>query len=253
MRLVVWNCNGGLPGKFSLLDALRPDIAVIPEASAPERMARPLEGRPITSAWIGRSPVRGLGVYGFAPWTVELAAALEPRLEWVLPIRVSGPARFNLLAMWAMHNRARVTYPIGPKRYQVLQGLDHYAPVLGGDRLVVAGDFNNNVTWDKPGRPSNHRATVEQFAQLGLVSAYHVARNVDFGAEPEPTMYWRDRTEKGPRYHIDFCFLPRDWMRADTTVEVGAFASWISYSDHVPLVISLRDGSIAGQEGEHPP
>jgi exodeoxyribonuclease-3 len=227
-----------------VLEALKPDIAVIPEASGPERMARALDGRPITSVWVGRTPVRGLGVYGFAPWTVEPATVIEPRLEWVLPTRVRGPFSFNLLAMWAMHNRARVSYPIGPKRYQVLQGLDHYVPLLGADRLVVAGDFNNNVTWDKPGRPSNHRTTVEHFAQFGLVSAYHAARKVDFGAEREPTLYWRDRTEDGPRYHIDFCFIPRSWMGADTHVEVGMFASWIRHSDHVPLVITLGDGSM---------
>jgi hypothetical protein len=123
MRLVVWNCNAGLATKFSLLEALEPDIALIPEASSQERMARTLEGRAITSAWVGRSPVRGLGVYRFSPWKVEPATVIEPQLEWVLPIRVSGPFTFNLLAIWAMHDRARATYPIGPKRYQVLQGL----------------------------------------------------------------------------------------------------------------------------------
>ena len=202
-------------------------------------MARALDGRPITSAWIGRSPVKGLGVYAFPPWSIEPAFVIEPRLEWVLPVRINGPSTFNLLAVWAMNHRARATYPIGPKRYQVQQGLDHYVPLLGPDPLVVAGDFNNNVTWDRPGQPSNHRATVEQFARLGLVSAYHVARSVDFGAEREPTMYWRDRTENGPRYHIDFCFIPRDWMTPASSVKVGTFASWISHSDHVPLVVTV--------------
>lgn len=81
MRLVVWNCNAGLPRKFAALEALRPDIAVISEASPPERMARTLDGRPITSAWVGRSLVRGLGVYGFAPWTVEPASLKFPQLQ----------------------------------------------------------------------------------------------------------------------------------------------------------------------------
>ena len=143
-----------------------------------------------------------------------------------------------------MNHRARATYPIAPKRYQVQQGLDYYVPLLGPDPLVVAGDFNNNVTWDRPGQPSNHRAAVEQFARLGLVSAYHVARDVDFGAESEPTMYWRDRTEDGPRYHIDFCFVPRDWMTPASSIEVGAFASWIRHSDHVPLIVTVAGGSI---------
>jgi exodeoxyribonuclease-3 len=246
MRFVVWNCNAALAKKFAALQSLRPDVAVISEASAPERMP-PLDQRSVRSAWIGRSRVRGLGVYTFGEWTIEAACAIDPRLEWVLPLRIRGPLTFNLLAIWAMHGRALRMYPTEPSRYQVRHALDHYVPLLRGGPLVVAGDFNNNVTWDRPGGPSNHRETVEQFAQLGLVSAYHVAREEDFGAEREPTMYWRDRTEHGPRYHIDFCFMPREWLTAGATVEVGAFATWIPHSDHVPLVISVNDGVVAGE------
>lgn len=244
MRVVAWNCNTGLPRKFALLESLKPDVAIISEASAPERMADVLGDRGLTSVWVGRSRLKGLAVYAFPPWSVAPACAIDERLEWILPVRLTGPATVSVLAVWAMHHRARVQFS-DAKRYQVQEGLEHYVPLLGSAPLIVAGDFNNNVTWDKDGQPSNQRIAVEQMARLGLVSAYHATRNVAFGAEAEPTMYWRDRKEDRYRYHIDFCFIPRAWI-AGTTVEVGEFAQWVAngYSDHVPLVVDVDPGVV---------
>ena len=40
MRLVVWNCAMALHRKIDALMALRPDLAVIPEAAEPGRLGR---------------------------------------------------------------------------------------------------------------------------------------------------------------------------------------------------------------------
>ena len=70
MRVVVWNCNMGLQGKFPLLEALQPAVAVISEASAPERLAGVLGERGITSVWAGRSRLKGLAM--------KIAPAISP-------------------------------------------------------------------------------------------------------------------------------------------------------------------------------
>jgi hypothetical protein len=46
---------------------------------------------------------------------------------------------------------------------------------------VVAGDFNDNVLWDKPKRPNKHSINVSELNSLGLTSAYHFAREVEQG------------------------------------------------------------------------
>jgi hypothetical protein len=58
---------------------------------------------------------------------------------------------------------------------------------------IVAGDLNNHVRWDKPGKASNHANAVIASAALGLVSAYHAFHELAQGAERHPTLYWRDR------------------------------------------------------------
>ena len=45
----------------------------------------------------------------------------------------------------------------------------------------------------------NHANEIRALARLGLVSAYHLSRGVEAGEEPEPTLYWRDRTALCPR------------------------------------------------------
>jgi endonuclease/exonuclease/phosphatase family metal-dependent hydrolase len=105
----------------------------------------------------------------------------------------------------------------------------------------VAGDFNNNIFWDKPGYLINHTHTVTLLESYGLVSAYHHARGEAQGAEKEPTLYWRDRLKDGPTYHIDYIFLPRAWSADIREMHVGGFEEWCGagLSDHVPVVVEI--------------
>lgn len=185
--------------KLGALAELDPDVAIIPEGSDPA-LLRPaaIPARMSSSLWTGRLATKGLAVIGFGEWSVRLAVPVEPSLEWIIPAAVHGPqASFALLAVWAMNHRAAQRYPEEPKRRQVQQAVHRYPDLFASD-AVVAGDLNNHVRWDKPGKPSNHAAAAELLGSKGLVSAYHRDRDVSFGDEPEPTIYWRNRTIDGP-------------------------------------------------------
>jgi hypothetical protein len=75
-----------------------------------------------------------------------------------------------------------------------LLALRAYAGLLVEQPSIVAGDLNNHIRWDKPGKTSNHANAVAASAALGLVSAYHAFHELEHGAERHPTLYWRDRT-----------------------------------------------------------
>lgn len=38
MRLVTWNCQGGLHRKIAAIEALEPDLAIIQECECPDRL-----------------------------------------------------------------------------------------------------------------------------------------------------------------------------------------------------------------------
>ena len=109
MRLVAWNCNMALDRKFAALRSLRPDVAVISECACPEILGerlRPklnLARRGVDIAWVGRNPHKGLAVLGFKGHRVRLLPDHDPSLDFIAPVRVGGPAAFNLLAVWAQN------------------------------------------------------------------------------------------------------------------------------------------------------
>src|SRR5712672_414785 len=62
------------------------------------------------------------------------------------------------------------------------------------------------------------------------------AGGVDQGKEPEPTIYWRNRKIDGPRYHIDYCFVPDYWIDESLAVDVGRFKEWVLSDEQVALM-----------------
>jgi exodeoxyribonuclease-3 len=228
--------------KMDALLALKPDIAVISEVANPQILGEKtdldmLSGDP---AWLGSNKHKGLGVFAFGDWTIRLAAEFDPALRYVLPLHINGPQAFNLLAVWAMNANDGLTRKdqVGPVR----TSLDvTYKSFLGKEPAVAAGDFNNNVYWDRPGWPINWADAVELFANNGMVSAYHEHMGEAQGDESIPTHYWRDRTKDGPTYHLDYIFLPQAWLSRMREFTIGSFEAWCGskLSDHVPLVIDI--------------
>ena len=234
MRIVTWNANMALRKKIDALTSIQPDLAIVPECE--ESLPVPA-GASFT--WVGRNRNKGLGVLGFGGYEVDLHPTFDPRIQWIAPVSVRGESDFLVLAVWSHYDRATEFHPLEPKTAQPQQALVVYRHLFEDLPLVMAGDFNSNVQWDKPGRQSNWAVTTEKLHAVGLVSAYHDLADVPFGAEPDPTLYWRDRTIDGPTYHIDFCFVPRTWTIDD--VAVGSFAEWVGngLSDHVPITVDV--------------
>lgn len=236
MRLVTWNCNMALHQKLPALAGLRADIAILPECANLEILSSRAPALQYASAdWVGRYKHKGLGVFSFGDWTLERHSDYDDTLEFALPMIVSGPARFHLLAIWACHPKRRgpkAEY-LGPTR----QAVGRYTEFLRAAPSVIAGDFNNNVTWDKPGAAINHSELIIQLGGLGLESAYHTFTGSAPGRELHPTIFWTRNLEKP--YHIDYCFVPTRWQSQVRRVRVGPASDWLSISDHAPLTVDI--------------
>ena len=222
---------------------LRPDVAVISEVAKPELLvARAPELADASLVWVGKYPNQGLLVAGFGTTVLEFDGHLyDDCLHWIAPVSVSGlpglDEPIHLLGVCAQNasgGNRRKGNP-GPLR----QALRRYDGFLRSSPAVVAGDFNNHVRWDKPGWPINHINAVRDLERLGMVSAYHAARGVEAGNEPEPTYFQYRRATGG--YHIDYVFMPEEWANRAFTLMVGRYQDWIEprLSDHVPLVLEI--------------
>src|SRR5262245_31473444 len=241
MRIVAWNCCMALHRKFDALMRLRPDIAIICECAEPERLAA--FGAPIAGhgevVWIGDNRNKGLAVFTYNGYRARLAQPYYPSIRHIAPVHIMGPVECHLLAVWAQNASASINrkHQLGPLR----RALNKYRNFLTERTSIVAGDFNNNVCWHRPGWRINHANAVASLAKLGLVSAYHARRGERQGGESVPTLYWRDRKQDGPRYHIDYVFLNPEMLAQVSELSLGSYDDWCGsgLSDHVPIVVDL--------------
>ena len=177
MRIVTWNCcRGAYVKNLPLLDCLMPDIAVVQECAKPAQESE-------TSLWFGDNPHQGIAVTAAAPYKVRLLTPLDDVPKYVVPIAVSGPVDFTMLAVWSKDKQ--------PYRYirAVVKAVEMYRGLIAASPTVLIGDFNSNVIWDK-GHPRdlNHSSLVKKLAELGLVSAYHAFHNEQQGAVSVPLL-----------------------------------------------------------------
>ena len=177
MRIVAWNiCRGPIARKICALETLRPDIAVLSEALEPVDESDRLLWFPSNASRLG------IQIRSFGQYTLErLKTADLPNC--VVPVRVSGPVGFNLLAVW--------TWPAPSYTKAFLNGLSAYAGLLRSGPTVVAGDFNGSPAFDRPTK--RNKWWTDGFSQLhdaGLVSAYHECKGVAFGKELHATHHF---------------------------------------------------------------
>jgi hypothetical protein len=226
-------------GKYQALLALRPDIAIIPESAHPDVLQKKAcKFLPSSKHWHGGNDNKGLSVFTFGDYSAEVAKEFSSSLHWIIPLRIEGPYCFNLLAVWAKHpsaDKGRMAY-----RGPVLDALDLYREFLSERESVIAGDFNNNVVWDKPGKAINHVNAVQTVkSRHGLISAYHQVHGCSQGREKHPTLFWQHNRSK--TYHVDHCFVPESWIKRGLQVVVGSADDWLGLSDHAPFLAQINE------------
>ena len=229
MRIVTWNCcRGPFDKKMAALESLRPDIAIIQEAMAPESQTDCLRWFPSNASRLGVQ-VRAFNGYRLAQ--VRKASSELPNC--VSPVRVihgESGAEFSLLAVW--------TWPAPCYSLALLNGLTAYARLLKRGPAVVAGDFNGSPFFDRPtARIKRWEMGFAQLHAAGLVSAYHRHQNVAYGGEAHATHHFLRKPQRP--FHIDFCFVPLAWVEQGLAVQLVNDEPWRRLSDHFPLVVDV--------------
>lgn len=244
MRLVAWNCAMAFHRKYEAVLGERFDVAVIGECAAPDVLRQRMNARQLRRlgqlVWVGDNPNKGLAIFARRGYSLRLDQSHDAGLRFLAPLHVEGPVRFGLLAAWAQNMSGGNTRKDQPGPLRI--GLDRYHDFLLKGACLLAGDLNNNEIWDRPGWPINQREAVDRLAAVGMHSVYHSLRAEQQGKERTPTIYWRDRTLHGPRYHLDYVFAPESWL-GRSELRVGSFRKWVGsgLSDHVPLIYDFRE------------
>lgn len=228
MRLVTWNCcRGAFARKAPLLEQWNADVAVLQEIARPERESE-------HCLWFGHNPRQGIGVVSRDPYRLRALPRKIGVPRYAIPIEVTGPARFNMLVVWAK----------GAQKHPYVEGVVRatrlYRRMLAESDTVLLGDLNSNPYWDgQHADDRSHTALVRMLSDAGLVSAYHEWNAEPHGQEKTPTYYFLWKEDRP--YHLDYCFVPRTWLPRMRHVEIGTFDAWKGHSDHRPLLVEIDD------------
>lgn len=229
MRVVSWNCAGGLHKKWQYAAGFDPDVLIVPEAARPERQPASLMSAFPFAHWTGQHETKGLLALGRTPIgvaPVELTAA-----RYVLPLEMRETRPLKILAVWTQRGSD------GTYTEHLARALDLAAEWLTGD-CVVVGDFNANAIWDRDhGRDITHSENVARLSRLGFESLYHAHSAEEHGQETLGTHAFRRNPAN--LFHIDFCFASASLRERGCSIAIPPVSDWVALSDHAPLIIDV--------------
>lgn len=234
MKLIEWNCFQSFRTKHERILRLKPDLLVVCECEDQERLQfGKLTPKPTDFIWHGELPAKGLGVFSYSNYTLEVIPQFNPEFKFIVPIRVSKDDQsFILMAVWTQAEKGS-----GSRYIQHLwNAVNHYSALLDED-IIIVGDLNSNVQWDKDYRTGSHSEVVELLEQKNIHSLYHHFLGLPQGNEPDPTFYMYRHNDKP--FHIDYCFANKSLLTENFNLEVGKHEDWCDLSDHVPLIVNL--------------
>lgn len=242
-RLAVWTVGPSIERRYPKIEALEADVVVTARSGSEVRLLKARRTAHTSMAWVGRHAQRGLGVLAFDPAFAKLDGAnWDQRLEWIAPVSINGPVSHNLLAVWALNEKAQVKFKSNPPASQPIQMMRLYQKTLKHP-TVVAGDFNNNPVFHRNDPNWDMLELIALLEAQGLVSAYHAFTGLDHGDPREqPTRFRPDAIREIAAHHVDYCFVPTEWVPAIRDVQVGDPDSWFRHvraEEHVPLVVDF--------------
>jgi hypothetical protein len=225
---VSWNCHhGAFDDRLAELQPLHPDVAVLQECS-------PSAG---TGIWFPTTSSKGVGIWTGSGYTIHPTSCHPSVTHSVFPAAIEGSETFHLLAVWAQALPSYVD--------AVMAGVEAYSEFVQEAPTVVVGDFNSSSALRHPrARTAHHSLLARLQEDWGLVSAYHHRSGAE--TEPEiPTYYHQFARKAG--FHLDYCFVPIDWVPRLSSVLVAAAEEFTS-SDHRPLLVEVSpardDGTV---------
>jgi hypothetical protein len=234
-RLVIWNCAQGLQKKYTLLQDLKPDIAIVPECADQATLLKKAPDFAFGNMlWTGLNKNKGLGVFSFGETKIESVAIKDNQGYLFLPVKVIGTINLNLLAVWAFNHRNPLPESSSVTTAHVIT---KYQNFLGASTSIVAGDFNHNPIWDDQIPRHKFRDTLKVLRELEMTSAYHDSTKEEFGKETAATFYWQRKLHQP--YHIDYAFLSKNFQTSNQEFKIGSPDKYLSQSDHMPICLDI--------------
>lgn len=212
-----------------------PDILIVPECEHPDKLIFKCNvKKPNNLYWFGQNPNKGLGVFSYSDFKIEILKIHNPEFKYILPLSIKNKyTELIFFAIWAQKPKNHDCYT-----EQIWNAVHFYSDLLDNENVILAGDFNSSSIWDKTNRVYNHSNLVYFLKNKNIYSTYHNFFNQEQGKESVPTLFMHRKIDRP--YHIDFCFASKNLINKMDNVKVGKYNNWAKYSDHIPLTVTFN-------------
>ena len=232
MRIITWNCCvGDFRTKIAKISEFEPDLLAVQEMEDIDQILWfPGSSQPtFRHRSTDPSTNRGVGVLSFKNAIITPVDDSDPMAFRRFDVTV-GSHNFQIVSVWTADAK-----PHKAAYKQAHEGIARHRAWIRQKPTVILGDFNHSASFD--GRA--WRSLMDLIEPLELKSAYHEFFGEDFGSETRFTHYHGGKQTS--TFHIDYCFIPKDWVSRLRSVQVGSYEDWRPFSDHVPLIVDLED------------
>ena len=237
MKIIAWNCQGAFRKKNETIVSLKPDILVVPECENEEKLQFGiLTPKSNDFIWYGDNPNKGMGIFSYSNYKLELLEEHNPYFKYIVPIRVTNSEKsFVLVAVWTVPNIDN-----NDAKYigQLFLAIEHYSQIFANEDIIMIGDFNSNATLDKNNKVGTYLDVVQRLTEMKISSLYHEKTKQSQGEEKSPTFFLQ--RNKSKPFHIDYCFVSEKFLENDFTFTIGNVDDWIHISDHLPLIVDVE-------------
>ena len=251
MKIVTWNCNGGLRNKTAEVDSLNADVLIIQECEDPSSFTEKYRNWAGKYLWVGISKNKGIGVFSRnahiikdLKWsgthsiddfnnTCTSLCWNTKDLKLFLPFLINE--EYTVVAVWTKRSEKEIFRYMG----QFWKFIQIHKKDLNNVNTLILGDFNSNAIWDKPYSAWSHTAVMDELSEIGINSLYHHQYSEEQGSETKATFYMHRKLAKP--YHIDYIFCSNNLL-VKSKIEIGDEDYWLKVSDHIPLTIKLGFG-----------
>lgn len=213
----------------------QPEILIVPECEHPDKLIfKSHVTKPRDQFWFGQNLNKGIGIFSYSDFKIELLSIHNPEFKYVLPLSIKNDKiEFIVFAIWAQKPKNHDCYT-----EQIWNAVHFYSDLLNKENVILAGDFNSSSIWDKPNRIYNHTNLVNLLKDKDIYSTYHSFYNQEQGKETVSTLFMHRKIERP--YHIDFCFASKNLIDKIKSVEIGKYENWTKHSDHKPLAVKFQ-------------
>jgi exonuclease III len=231
MKIISWNCAGKFREKYNKIISYKPDLLVLQEVE--QNIDRnKLSKLGYRFQWFGGEyQHKGLAILNIDKVEIDFYPIFHLDFRFCVPLKVLKPIEFNFMPVWTQFVPNKESYSV-----QLEKAIRYFEDFFREKESLCIGDYN--APYVNGGPCANISEIDRLFNELGINSLYHAYNDLKLGEHKDAT-FFQHRNKDIPSM-LDYCYGSKYFQDNITKFEIGVYADWKDFSDHMPLFLEFK-------------